>query len=112
MGFEDEVEQSFGRSCRQTNDRSKPTCELTRPARDIIPPLGGDSRASFPIECEPQAITEPDRTNTGEAGADGAGLGITKSADKKIRPLSDSRPPVRPPGEPTQTEFMMANDLR
>src|SRR5262249_47175335 len=28
MGFEDEVEQSFGRPCRQTNGRSKRTCEL------------------------------------------------------------------------------------
>jgi putative transposase len=45
-------------------------------------------------------------------GAGGAGLRITNSADKKIRPLSDSRPPVRPPGEPTRTECMMANDLR
>ena len=29
MGFEDEVERSFGRPCRQTNGRSKQTCELT-----------------------------------------------------------------------------------
>src|SRR6266571_3897088 len=29
MGFEDEVEQSFGRPCRQTNGRSKRTYELT-----------------------------------------------------------------------------------
>ena len=29
MGFEDEEEQSFGRPCRQTNGRSKRTCELT-----------------------------------------------------------------------------------
>ena len=29
MGFEDEVEQSKGRPCRQTNGRSKRTCELT-----------------------------------------------------------------------------------
>ena len=29
MGFEDEVEQSFGRPCRQTNGRSRRTCELT-----------------------------------------------------------------------------------
>jgi hypothetical protein len=35
-----------------------------------------------------------------------------KSAGKKVRPLSDSRPPVRPPGEPTQTEFRIASDLR
>src|SRR5437870_13362582 len=29
LGFEDEAEQSFGRSCRQTNGRSTRTCELT-----------------------------------------------------------------------------------
>ena len=29
MGFEDEVEQSLGRPCRQTNGRSKRTCDLT-----------------------------------------------------------------------------------
>jgi hypothetical protein len=29
MGFEDKVEQSFGRPCRQTNGRSKRTYELT-----------------------------------------------------------------------------------
>src|SRR6476619_2429741 len=29
MGSEDEVEQSFGRPCRQRNGRSKQTCELT-----------------------------------------------------------------------------------
>ena len=29
MGFEDEVEQSLGRPCRQRNGRSKRTCELT-----------------------------------------------------------------------------------
>ena len=42
--FEDEVEQSLGRPCRQRNGRSKRTCGthlIHRPARDIIPPLGG-----------------------------------------------------------------------
>ena len=29
MGFEDEVEQSVPRPCRQTDARSKRTCELT-----------------------------------------------------------------------------------
>jgi hypothetical protein len=29
MGFEDEMEQSDSRPCRQTNDRSKRECELT-----------------------------------------------------------------------------------
>src|SRR5229473_2055908 len=48
--------------------------------------------------------------DAGEAGADRAGLGVTKSADKKIRPLSESRPPFVL--RAAQTEFMMANDLR
>src|ERR1700676_915351 len=29
MGFEDEAEQSYGRPCRQSNGRTKQTCELT-----------------------------------------------------------------------------------
>jgi hypothetical protein len=29
MGFENEVEQSFDRPCREMNGRSKQTCELT-----------------------------------------------------------------------------------
>src|SRR5262249_29882239 len=33
MGFEDEAERSFGRPCRQTNGRSKRTCELNSTAR-------------------------------------------------------------------------------
>jgi hypothetical protein len=48
----------------------------------------------------------------GEAGGRWAELPITEWTEKKNRLLSDSRPPVRPPGEPTQTEFMMADDLR
>ena len=46
IGVEDEVGQSNGRPCRQCNGRFKPTYELhliLRPARDIIPPLGGFS---------------------------------------------------------------------
>ena len=44
MGSEDEVEQSFGRPCRQLNGRSKRTCELTSsvvPRGTCFPPLGG-----------------------------------------------------------------------
>jgi len=52
------------------------------------------------------------RPGTGEAGAWEAGLGIAKSAKKIGRPLSDSGPLVRPPDEPTPTEFMMANNPR
>ena len=29
MGFEDKVEQSLGRPCRQSDGRSKQTCDLT-----------------------------------------------------------------------------------
>src|SRR6516164_4597215 len=47
MGVENEVEQSFGRPCRQANGRSKRPNELTSsivPRGDIFPPLGGSSR--------------------------------------------------------------------
>jgi hypothetical protein len=37
MGFEDEVEQSLGRPCHQTNGRSKRTYELTS---SIVPDNG------------------------------------------------------------------------
>jgi hypothetical protein len=41
MGLEDEAEQTNGRPYRQTNGRSKRTCELIhRPARVIVPPRG------------------------------------------------------------------------
>src|SRR5262249_44131640 len=52
MGFEDEVEQSFGRPCRQCNGRLKQdmrTHLIHRPARDIIPPLGGSQVFSYLI---------------------------------------------------------------
>jgi hypothetical protein len=39
-------------------------------------------------------------------------IGYCEIGRQKIRPLSDTVLPVRPPGEPMQTEFMMANDLR
>src|SRR5258705_9521725 len=47
MGFEDEVEQSFGRPCRQTNGRSKRTCELT----SSIVPRGTSFHRSVELEC-------------------------------------------------------------
>jgi hypothetical protein len=50
MGFEDEVELSFGRPYRQIDGRSKRTCALTSsvvPPRDIIPPLGGVRVSSY-----------------------------------------------------------------
>ena len=46
MGFEDEVEQSMPRPCRQTERQVQAdmrTHLIHRPARDIIPPLGGNS---------------------------------------------------------------------
>src|SRR5437016_8322941 len=47
MGFEDEVEQSIGRPCRQTNGRSKRTCELT----SSIVPRGTSFHRSVELEC-------------------------------------------------------------
>ena len=44
MGFENEVEQSIGRPCRQTNGRSSGHCELTSsivPRGTSWPPRGG-----------------------------------------------------------------------
>src|SRR5215510_1758735 len=44
MGFEDKVEQSLGRPYRQSDGRVQAdmrTHLIHRPARDIIPPLGG-----------------------------------------------------------------------
>ena len=46
MGFEDEVEQSMQRPCRQTKRQVQAdmrTHLIHRPARDIIPPRGGAS---------------------------------------------------------------------
>ena len=46
MGFEDEVERSYGRPCRQTNGRSKQTCELT----SSIVPRGTSCHRSVELE--------------------------------------------------------------
>ena len=46
MGFEDEVERSLGRPCRRQVQADMRTHLIHRPARDIIPPLGGP-RVSF-----------------------------------------------------------------
>src|SRR5665213_1075929 len=56
MGFEDEVEQSLGRPCRQTNGRSKRTCELTSP----IVPRGTSFHRSVELECSPISC-DPER---------------------------------------------------
>ena len=58
MGFEDEVEQSLRRPCRQTNGRSKRTCELT----SSIVPRGTSFHRSVelefpPIGCDPRRFS-------------------------------------------------------
>jgi hypothetical protein len=55
MGFEDEVEQSVTRPCRQIDDRSKRTCELT----SSIVPRGTPFHRSVELDCSPIAI-DPD----------------------------------------------------
>ena len=49
MGFEDEVEQSFGRPCHQLNGRSKRTCEL---ASSVVP-RGTSFHRSVELEYPP-----------------------------------------------------------
>ena len=49
MGFEDGVEQSFGRPYRQSNGRTKQTCELT----SSIVPRGTSSHRSVELEFSP-----------------------------------------------------------
>ena len=52
MGFEDEVEQSIGRPCRQTNGRSKRPSELT----SSIVPRGTSSHHAVELEFPPIAF--------------------------------------------------------
>src|SRR5579862_963249 len=52
MGFEDEVERSFGRPCRQTNGRSKQTCELI----SSIVPRGTSFHRSVELEFSPLLV--------------------------------------------------------
>src|SRR5271168_3824730 len=52
MGFEDEVEQSNGRPCRQSNGRSKRTCELT----SSIVPRGTSFHHLVELEFPPIAL--------------------------------------------------------
>src|SRR5512132_965138 len=52
LGFEDEVEQSIGRPCRQTNGRSKRTNELT----SSIVPRGTSFHRSVELEFPPIVI--------------------------------------------------------
>src|SRR5262249_50295986 len=48
MGFEDEVEQSFRRPCRQVQADVR-TYLIHRPARDIVPLLGGSRVLSYRV---------------------------------------------------------------
>ena len=85
-------------------------------ARSTYAPSKGriQMRKTTPSICSHSACTaRPVHTVVPQApyDFDHAGLGIAKSTDKN-RPLSEPRPRVRPPAEPTQTDFMMANDLR
>jgi hypothetical protein len=52
MGFEDEVEQSFGRPYRQTNGRSKQSYELT----SSIAPRGTSFHCSVEFRFSPIAF--------------------------------------------------------
>src|ERR1035437_2529100 len=56
MGFEDEAEQSFGRPCRQSNGRTKRTCELT----SSIVPRGTSFHCSVEFEFSPIGF-DPER---------------------------------------------------
>src|SRR5205807_2393419 len=52
MGFENEVEQSIGRPCCQSDNRSKRTCELT----SSIVPRGTSFHHSVELEFPPSLI--------------------------------------------------------
>jgi len=58
--FDDEVEQSFGRPCRQTNGRSKRTCELT----SSIVPRGTSFHRWVELEVPPIEV-DPERASCG-----------------------------------------------
>jgi hypothetical protein len=54
MGFEDEVEQSFGRPCRRTDGRFKRTYELT----SSIVPRGTSFHHAVELELPPQRLIQ------------------------------------------------------
>ena len=56
MGFEDEVEQSFGRPCRQTNGRSERTCELTSSIRRLFAAVHEFCLWPPSVTCGPSAF--------------------------------------------------------
>jgi class 3 adenylate cyclase len=60
MGVEDEVERSLPRPCRQTNGRSKRTCELT----SSVVPRGTSFHRSVDLEAVGPAVNEVARIET------------------------------------------------
>jgi len=62
------------------------------------------------LSAHPNGLNRASRHR--RTGVEEAGSGIAKSPKKRSRPLSDSGPLVRPPDEPTPTEFMMAHNPR
>ena len=62
MGFEDEAEQSFGRPCRQSNGRTKRTCELT----SSIVPRGTSFHRLVELEFPPNPF-DPERPHAAAA---------------------------------------------
>ena len=65
MGFEDEVEQSNGRPCRQSNGRSKRTCELT----SSIVPRGTSFHRWVDLEFPPRSASWKEEMEKGLASA-------------------------------------------
>src|SRR5215831_19799749 len=76
MGFEDEVEQSQRRPCRQINGRSKRTCELT----SSIVPRGTSSHRSVELEYPPIAFD-----------ADGSHAAVTSPVHRNSVPSTHMR---------------------
>jgi hypothetical protein len=73
--------------------------------------MGNGAMAKGPKLPRPSS-TLPERTLGRKRCCSAAVETGTLVAPKKSnRPLSDCRPPIRPRGEPAQTEFMLANDL-
>jgi hypothetical protein len=99
MGFEDEVERSYGRPCCQSDGRSKQTCELT----SSIVPRGTSCHRSVELEF-PSIGFDPARFSCGcrglfsgpaERGAVNRDVALTI-----LRKPLCARPRARPPYQP------------
>jgi hypothetical protein len=64
MGFEDEVEQSFGRPCRRTDGRFKRKCELT----SSIVPRGTSFHRAVELEFPPLSVIALPLQPSGSSG--------------------------------------------